>query len=159
MLKKSTILVIAIIILGISSSLTYEQQTIIPTLKHYLAAKPFESLLSLLQIPYWGKIVSVETVGYFKFIEFLVRKLTHFIGFGIIAIILYWFLPQGWKYKGRIVFACIFVIAIVDEFRQQFTPGRLMSWQDVFVDVAGACFFLAILLLRKKYSSITPRRN
>lgn len=69
--------------------MTYEQQSILPELEDLLANKPFEKQLSVLKIPYWGTIVSVEERGYFPFVEFLIRKLTHFIGFGCIALGLY----------------------------------------------------------------------
>lgn len=159
MWKKTIILVISVMVLAISSSLTYEQQTIIPTLKNMLASKPFEGTLSWLHIPYWGKIVSIETIGYFHFIEFLIRKMTHFIGFGLIAMILYWFLPNTWRFKGRIVIMSIFFIALVDECRQNFTPGRMMSFQDVLLDTAGASCFIVIITIWKKYRSITTGRN
>lgn len=159
MWKKTIILAISIIVLIISSSMTYEQQTLIPTLQKMLASKPFEQSLSLLHIPYWGKIVSVETIGYFDFIEFLIRKTTHFIGFGFIATILYWFLPTTWRLKGWIIIISIFFIALFDEFRQHFTPGRTMAFQDVLLDTAGACCFIAIITIRKKMRSITPKRN
>ena len=38
------------------------------------------------------------------------------------------------------------IIAVLDEFRQGFTPGRTMSAQDVLVDTAGAIVLLVSLL-------------
>ncbi|HAU34382.1 MAG TPA: hypothetical protein DCW76_08625, partial [Lysinibacillus sp.] len=88
-MKKWLIFIICLVVLIISSSMTYEQQSILPELKDLLANKPFEKQLSVLKIPYWDTVVSVEERGYFPFVEFLIRKLTHFIGFGCIALGLY----------------------------------------------------------------------
>lgn len=129
--------------------MTYEQQSILPELEDLLSNKPFEEQLSVLKIPYWGTTVSIEERGYFPFVEFLIRKLTHFIGFGCIALGLYF----AW---GKRRFAAIIAIigtafiAMLDEFRQSFTPGRTMSGQDVLVDTAGAIVFVgAVVIIRK----------
>jgi VanZ family protein len=152
-MKKWLIFIICLVILVISSSLTYEQQSILPELEDLLSNKPFEEQLAVLKIPYWGTIVSIEERGYFPFVEFLIRKLTHFIGFGCIALGLYF----AW---GKRRFAAIIaiigttVIAMLDEFRQSFTPGRTMSGQDVLVDAAGAIVFVgAVVVLRKLFKN------
>ncbi len=88
-MKKWLVLVVFLLVLIISSSMTYEQQSILPELEDILVNKPFEKQLSLLHIPYWDTVVSVEERGYFKFVEFLIRKLTHFVGFGCIALGIY----------------------------------------------------------------------
>lgn len=152
-MKKWLIFSICLVILIISSSLTYEQQSILPELEDLLSNKPFEEQLGVLKIPYWGTIVSIEERGYFPFVEFLIRKLTHFIGFGCIALGLYF----AW---GKRRFAAIIaiigttVIAMLDEFRQSFTPGRTMSGQDVLVDTAGAIVFVgAVVIIRKLFKN------
>lgn len=152
-MKKWLIFSICLVILIISSSLTYEQQSILPELEDLLSNKPFEEQLAVLKIPYWGTIVSIEERGYFPFVEFLIRKLTHFIGFGCIALGLYF----AW---GKRRFAAIIaiigttVIAMLDEFRQSFTPGRTMSGQDVLVDTAGAIVFVgAVVIIRKLFKN------
>lgn len=150
MWKKLIVLTGALIILAISSSMSYEQQTIIPTLREVLVDKPFEHQLSYLKIPYWGEIISVETRGYYHFVEFLIRKATHFVGFGCIALILYWLFPKKMHFKGQIIIACIFLLASIDEIRQGLTPGRTMTFQDVLLDTAGAAFFVGLITLFKK---------
>lgn len=148
--RKLLILAMAFIVLGVSSSLTYEQSSVVPVLKKWLAGKPFEDWLSLLQIPYWGRIVSVESEGYFSFVEFLIRKGTHFVGFGLIGGIVYWLLPVGLRYRGILAILSIFVVAIADEFRQSFTPGRYMTFQDVLLDTLGAAFAVGMIKLVKR---------
>lgn len=148
-MKKWLILLIFLVILATSSSMTYEQQTILPTLEDVLASKPFEKQLSFLRIPYWDTVVSIEERGYFRFVEFLIRKLTHFVGFGCIALGIYY----AWGKRRYATFVAIggtALIAAIDEFRQSFTPGRTMSVQDVLVDTAGAILFVGVVVLVKK---------
>lgn len=148
-MKKWLVLITFLVILAISSSMTYEQQSILPELEDALANKPFEKQLSVLKIPYWDTVVSVEERGYFKFVEFLIRKLTHFVGFGCIALGIYFAWGKR-RFAAGIAIAGTALIAILDEFRQSFTPGRMMSGQDVILDTAGAIVFVGIVALVKK---------
>lgn len=148
-MKKWLIFIICLVVLIISSSMTYEQQSILPELKDLLANKPFEKQLSVLKIPYWDKVVSVEERGYFPFVEFLIRKLTHFIGFGGIALGLYFAWGRR-RFAATIAIAGTAFIAMLDELRQSFTPGRTMSGQDVLVDTAGAIVFVGVVVVFRK---------
>ena len=148
-MKKWFILIAFLVVLAISSSMTYEQQSIIPELEQVLANKPFEKQLSVLKIPYWNTVVSVEERGYFKFVEFLIRKLTHFVGFGCIALGIYFAWGKR-RFAAGVAIAGTAFIAILDEFRQSFTPGRMMSGQDVILDTAGAIVFVGIVVFVKK---------
>ncbi|AVK83356.1 hypothetical protein C3943_07130 [Lysinibacillus sp. B2A1] len=148
-MKKWLVLAVFLLVLIISSSMTYEQQSILPELEDILANKPFERQLSLLQIPYWDTVVSVEERGYFKFVEFLIRKLTHFVGFGCIALGIY-FVWGKRRFPASVAIVGTAIIAMLDEFRQSFTPGRMMSGQDVLVDTAGAIVFVGIVVFVKK---------
>ena len=147
-MKKWLVLVVFLLVLIISYSMTYEQQSILPELEDILANKPFERQLSLLQIPYWDTVVSVEVRGYFKFVEFLIRKLTHFVGFGCIALGIY-FVWGKRRFPASVAIVGTAIIAMLDEFRQSFTPGRMMSGQDVLVDTAGAIVFVGIAVFVK----------
>ena len=148
-MKKWLVLFAFLIVLAISSSMTYEQQTLIPALEDILASKPFEKQLSVLQISYWDTVVSIEERGYFKFVEFLIRKLTHFVGFGCIALGIYFAWGKR-RYAAGVAIIGTAFIAILDEFRQSYTPGRMMSSQDVLLDIAGAIVFVGIVVLVKK---------
>ena len=136
-------LINVLVILAISSSMTYEQQSIIPELEQVLANKPFEKQLSVLKIPYWDTVVSVEERGYFKFVEFLIRKLTHFVGFGCIALGIYFAWGKR-RFPAGVAIAGTALIAMLDEMRQSFTPERMMSGQDVMLDTAGAIVLLEL---------------
>lgn len=148
-MKKWLVLLLLLVILAISSSMSYEQQSIIPELEDLLANKPFEAQLSVLKIPYWDTVVSVEERGYFEFVEFLIRKFTHFIGFGCIALGIYFAWGKR-RFAAGVAIALTAVIAMLDEFRQSFTPGRTMNGQDVLVDTAGAIVFISLVLAVKK---------
>ncbi|MDS9472444.1 VanZ family protein [Sporosarcina pasteurii] len=145
-MRKFIILLLLLTVLFISSGQTYEQQSIIPNLQKLLPGKPFETVLSKLEIPYWGITVSVEERGYYYFIEFLLRKSAHFFIFGFIAASIYTLLP---KMSFRFLLAALFTlfIAIGDEYRQSLTGGRTPSIQDVMLDMAGALTTLIIVRL------------
>ncbi len=99
-MKKSIILVVmSLCIVAIASTMTYEQQTIIPELRTLLKDEPFIDVLSKIEIEYWDMTISVESRGYIFFVEFLIRKATHFIGYGIIGIIFYTFYRKlKWRF-------------------------------------------------------------
>lgn len=143
MIKKLALLLL-LVVLFTSSGQTYEQQSLIPFLEKWLPGKPLESLLSKLQIPYWGITVSIEERGYYYFIEFLLRKSAHFFIFGFLALAIYSVLP---KHTFRIYTAAIITlfIAFGDEFHQSLTGGRTPSFQDVILDTAGAVTALILL--------------
>ncbi|WP_391205159.1 VanZ family protein [Psychrobacillus sp. L4] len=153
-MKKIIPLVILLIIVFIASGQSSEQQTLIPLLEKWLPNKPLESYLSVLHIPYWGILVSIEERGYYSFVEFLIRKGTHFLYFGIIALAVYTALP---KFKYRILTAAILTMlfAIADEFHQSLTSGRTATAQDVMLDTVGA---ISALLLWKFIKIIKQRR-
>lgn len=88
-MKKYIPLALLVAIIFISSSQSYEQQSIVPTLQQLLPNQPLYGFLSQFKIPYWGITVSVEERGYYYFLEFLIRKAAHLLSFGAIAIALY----------------------------------------------------------------------
>ena len=153
-MKKYVFLVgLALLAIIIASNTNYEQQTIIPELKTVLANKPFEEQLSKIHFTYWNTPISVETRGYFHFVEFLIRKGTHFVGYGIVGLLFYLLYRKlAWKVPALIAMITVFLIASLDEFRQTFSPGRTGIFNDVVLDTAGAiCFiFLAKMILTFK---------
>jgi VanZ family protein len=143
-MKKLIPLLLLLVIVFLVSGQTAEQQSMRELLIVLLPNKPFESFLNLFQIPYWGILVSVEERGYYAFVEFLIRKGTHFIYFGLIGLAIYVALPVI-KYRKLTAVAITMFLAIADEFRQSFTSGRTASLQDVILDTSGA--IVALLLL------------
>jgi len=143
-MKKIIPLLLLLVVVFLASGQTAEQQSMQEILKAWLPNKPLESFLSLFQIPYWGILVSVEERGYYAFAEFLIRKGSHFIYFGVIALAIYIALPR-FKYRKLTAVIITMLLAIADEFRQSFTSGRTASLQDVLLDTSGA--IAALLLL------------
>ncbi|GKV69323.1 membrane protein [Sporosarcina sp. NCCP-2716] len=152
---------VAVLLIGIlaglflSSSQTYEQQTIVPQLERLLPDRPLEEPLSKLHIPYWGKTISVEERGYYYFLEFLFRKAAHFFTFGALASVLYWLLPAN-RFRFFLALLLTFAAASADEFHQSLTGGRTATWQDVALDLAGALVFLLVIRL---FSLLRPQRR
>lgn len=149
-MKKFYFIGILLVVLVIFSSMTAEQQSLQHFLQTTLSTKPFEAQLSQLAIPYWDTIVSVDERGYFAFVEFLIRKSAHFLMFATIAVALLQF-----RLHPIIVLIIAFGIALGDEFRQSFTPGRTMTMQDVWLDNAGAVFGIVLWLT---YSNLMQQK-
>lgn len=164
-MKKYIIIIISVLILLFCvSSMTYEQQTIVPTLQDKLQNQPFYNLLSKIHVTYWGKTISVETRGYYYFIEFLVRKGLHFTGYGFISILFY-LMYRKFKLKLAIIYALLstFIVASLDEFRQTFVDGRTGIFDDVILDTSGAITFIIvfkiIFLIYQKLKSSSFKTN
>lgn len=155
-LKRRYGLWLAIFIMGvlfISSSMTYQQQTSIPLLQKYLASKPFESIINQINFHYGNTWVSVNNGGYFKVVEFFIRKLAHFSTYFLLGAGLFIGLEK--KIKNRFVTASIvYIFAILyaasDEFHQMLTGGRTPMVQDVVLDSLGAlCAIFLIIIIEK----------
>ncbi len=148
-MKKSIFFVIvSLIIVAIFSNMSYEQQTIVPTLRDVLKDKPLEGWLSQFEFHYWGRTITVETRGYFYVIEFLIRKATHFFGYGLLAVIFYLFYRKlHMRVPAIFAFCSIVIIASLDEFRQSMVPGRSGIVDDVILDACGAFTLLVCMKL------------
>ncbi|CAM3267897.1 VanZ family protein [Filibacter tadaridae] len=143
-MKKILFLLLIVAGLFFSSGQTYEEQTLIPSLAEWLPDKPLLEPLSKLEIPYWGKIISVEERGYYPFVEFLLRKSAHFFLFGLLATAVYAVLPR-FTLRSIIALVITLGLAIADEYHQSLTGGRTPSSRDVLLDTAGAITFIAVL--------------
>lgn len=151
-MKKYIILVgLIIIVIAIFSSQTYEQQTVVPTLKQILANKPFEEQLKVFEFTYWGRTISVEESGYYYFLEFIIRKGSHFCGYGLAALIFYvLYRKLQLRFSFLLAVVTIFIIACLDEYRQSFIPGRTGIFDDVKIDTAGAIFVIGCFKVIKR---------
>ena len=157
-MKKIIIIVIlTLCTIFFLSRMTYEQQTIVPELQHLLHDEPFKEQLSKIEITYWHQTISIETRGYIYFIEFLIRKATHFTGYGIVGIILYLcYFRLKWRPAPLLAILSVFVIGGIDEYIQYHIPGRTGIFDDVIIDTSGAILFVSIfslihqLLLKRK---------
>lgn len=124
-----------------SSSMTYETQSIVPTLSNLLESEPFKNLLSKISFQYDEQLISIDAIGYFSFIEFFIRKGAHFFSFFFMGF--FWKLGLNKRVDGdwlSIMLSIMLCIgyAALDEFRQVFNPERTGIMVDVILDTAGA---------------------
>ena len=143
-MKKILIPIVLFGILFISSSQTYEQQSLADLLPKLLPNQPLESWVSTIQINYFGAMISVHEDGYYFFIEFILRKSAHFLLFGLLAASLFVVL-QNSRLNYILAFLLTCTLAVADEYHQSITGGRTASFHDVILDSCGAAFFLFLI--------------
>ncbi|KRO16568.1 VanZ family protein [Lacticaseibacillus saniviri] len=150
-----------LLILFISSSMTYHQQTSVPFLERMLANKPLNHQLLGVHFKYAGEVVSIDALGYFKFVEFFIRKAAHFISYfaiGVTAMIgLAKYTPNRWV---RLVQVPLSVagVAALDEFHQMLTGDRTPLFQDVMLDtIAGTIGVLIVFLVMARHRKSVSR--
>lgn len=136
------------VILFISSSMTYQQQTSVPFLEKYLASQPLKLFLSQFSFSYAGETVSIAHLGYYKFVEFFIRKGAHFGTYFLMGGFLYAGLPfkKRWQ-KAFLSLGCCFLYASFDEFHQMLTGGRTPLFTDVLLDSFGALVAISCLVI------------
>jgi VanZ family protein len=92
-----------------------------------------------------------------KVANFLLRKLGHFCGYGILGLLF----RRGWTIslrrswegpQSRLPFSaaalavlCTFLVACLDEVHQRFLVGRSSSFYDVLLDTVGAILFIRVV--------------
>ena len=81
--------IMMMILIFISSSMTYHQQTVTPELGR-LNLNWLHRWLDPVKINYAGNVYSVETEGLVGMIEFLLRKLAHFGSNFLLGLFAYW---------------------------------------------------------------------
>lgn len=132
---------IMMFILYQSSSMTYQEQSITGTLDNLLQNKPFYNVFSSVEFLYGGKVISIQSEGYFAFIEFFIRKAAHFFTYFIIGF--FWLLGLRKRVREEwltILLSLLLALgyASFDELRQSFNPERTALMADVILDGAGA---------------------
>lgn len=137
-------------ILFYSSSQTYQQQSQVGVIQNLLSGEPFKEQLKNISFIYAGDEVSIQTKGYAKFVEFLIRKGAHFGTYFLLGGS--WFLGLQPRIKNSWLTAVVAWLAAtgyagLDEFHQMMTGGRTPLFQDVMLDSAGALTAVVICLL------------
>lgn len=143
--------VILLIIAGIIysfSSQTYEEQSLVPMMQKVLPGEPFADVLSQFKVTYWGEEISIETKGYYYFVEFFIRKFAHLFLFGLLAVALFrvYLLWKPNHFLGGILVALAGtgIYAAFDELHQLQTGGRTPLVNDVFLDLTGGVIALVL---------------
>ena len=152
-MKKYVFLLFLLVLLIIFSNTTYEQQSLIPLLQLLLASQPFTPFLSQFEFTYWGRTISVEQSGYFHFVEFIIRKGTHFSFFGLIGVVIFYVLRRV-RFAPLLAIIAVFILGCLDEYRQSFSPDRTGTIKDLYIDTAGAIVFVTVA-----YVVVTLRRK
>lgn len=146
-------LAIALVIMGIlfiSSSMTYQQQTSVPFLEKCLAFKPLETQLSKIAFSYAGQKISIQAVGYYKFVEFFMRKAAHFFLYFFMGVCFALALRSRLKSNLLTIFVCTLMAlgyAGLDEFHELLTGDRTPLFQDVILDGFGALTGIVLVTL------------
>lgn len=153
------IAVLMMVILFISSSMTYQQQSQVGLIQRILANEPLKEFFDKISFDYAGNEVSISAKGYVKFVEFFIRKGAHFMTYFILGGSLYLGLSPKLKQKSSVLsllFAWLAATgyAATDEFHQMLTGGRTPLFQDVMLDSFGAltaCIIIIVYrVIRKK---------
>ncbi|MGM7634644.1 VanZ family protein [Bacillus sp. Hm123] len=136
------------------SSQTYDQQSLVPLMRRLFPGEPFADLLGRLELSYAGAVISVESIGYYYFIEFFIRKFAHLFLFGCLAVALFGVLviwrPDEVRRSAVWAFIGTGLYATVDEFHQMLTGGRSPLVTDVLLDLTGG--LIALLIVVPVYS-------
>lgn len=93
-----------------------------------------------------------EEMPSFGFWDTLVKKGGHMLGYGVLALALWFAMQWTQKYTWLALFLTV-IFALTDEFHQSFVPGRHASLLDALVfDGGGALLSLAIgkLVMKRK---------
>lgn len=105
----------------------------------------------------------VRTFPFLKWMpELLLRKLGHFSEFAALGFLLAWFFllwGQRGIHRGTMPLLFVLLTALTDETIQSFSLGRSPSVIDVWIDVAGGCTGIALLLLGAKIHTWIQKRK
>lgn len=151
--KEQVALIVAIgmmILIFISSSMSYKDQSSVGLLQTLFKDRPFEMILRQFSFSYATMTISVQEVGYFEFIEFFIRKFAHFISFFVMGYCWQYALLPKARYKQSAFITTLlicFSYAVCDEFHQSLTPNRTPLVEDVILDTMGAFFGAVSMLL------------
>lgn len=154
--KENGAIVVALLMMALlfyASSMPYTQQNARPLLSTVLSMRPFEQALSSVVFVYSDFVVSIETMGYYGFIEFFVRKAAHFFSFFVLGYA--WLFGLRGKMRDKwvaIVVAIVICVsyAALDEFHQSLTPNRTPLLEDVILDISGSLTGMVVCLLKRK---------
>lgn len=144
--------VVAMLLVFYSSSMPYQDQSLVTRIQQVVPNQPFAEFLSRISFTYAGKVISIPNLGYAQFIEFFIRKGVHFLIYCFIAY--HWtrglkvhLRKRSWGF-GLALFITI-LYAITDEFHQGLTPGRTPLVQDMLLDSVGALFGATIAYFKR----------
>lgn len=100
--------------------------------------------LVLMAVIYRLSSIPGPDIPYFGAWDYVVKKLGHAFGYGLLGVSYYYGFPPGWPRAVRWPLAWAFSLAFAfsDEFHQSFVLGRTASLSDVGYDIFGATLAL-----------------
>lgn len=153
--------VLMLVAIFISSSMTYNQQTIKQDIKP--AVGWFADWIKSLHFTYAGQKHSVAIDGYGTFVELILRKLAHFGSYFVVGgSFIYSFksLIRKWYWEFYFVFFSTAGLAAFDEFHQAITGDRTPSVYDVMLDSFGAfCGIVVVAIILLLVRRFKARKN
>lgn len=154
--------ILVMVLIFISSSMTYRQQTVVPELGRF-NLNWLKKWLAPISIDYAGHTFSVKTDGLAGMVEFILRKLAHFgsnLLIGLFAYLGFTSLVPNFGVRAILVWLSATGYAATDEFHQLLTGDRSPMIQDVMLDSIGALTgvvlaMIIFMLIQKK----RPRKS
>lgn len=150
-MKKMTwsgyIVLTVLLILFISSSMPYQDQSLKPGLSRYIPLG-FVDHLRFISFSYHGE-VSVAALGKSGFVEFFIRKAAHVSIFLVLGVALIDLTRRRLTPGLAVLFAysLALTVAVFDEFHQILTGDRTGLVQDVLLDGTGALLGISVYLI------------
>ena len=65
-----TLAIAAMVLIFVSSSMSYKDQSLVATIQKGLPSQPFSELLSKIKFEYAGQTISIPSLGYAQFVAF-----------------------------------------------------------------------------------------
>ncbi|WP_404819974.1 VanZ family protein [Lacticaseibacillus daqingensis] len=142
-------------VLFISSSMTYQQQTVVPLLDGIVPKNAPFAWLRAIDFTYAGTQVSAAALGFPAFCEWFLRKGAHFTIFLCFGFATARGLRGFIRDRGLTAIVALLSstgVAALDEFHQMLTQNRTPLFQDVMLDTCGALVgvVLAIALRQRR---------
>jgi VanZ family protein len=146
--------------LFISSSQPYYKQDMRGMIGRLVDNEAFEKKWQDVSLQYGGKEIRVEETGAAGFIEFFIRKGTHFVTFAALALLYYRVLRHRCSFSAALPWSGFLsvITALLDEWHQTFTPDRTGMLTDVLLDAAGVCTMLLLIVVTKKMQFMCQQR-
>lgn len=130
-----------------SSSQPYSEQDMRPYLSNHFDLEWVHTYFSFINFDYAGKEISVEYLGSAAFIEFFIRKATHFFTFLALGCCTYFALRGSSRKSAQFILSALIMtvlFACSDEFHQLLNGDRTPLYQDVVIDGVGS--FIGIVI-------------
>ncbi|WP_241236234.1 VanZ family protein [Brevibacillus marinus] len=141
------LLVLLMAAIYIASSMPYTQQDMRAALARLLDERWLQETFGWVSFLYGSREISIAALGAPGFVEFFLRKGTHFFGFALLAWLLYRVLRYWLPRQAALPWSGLLAVcaAVLDEWHQTFTPGRTGMVIDVVLDSSGVLFALLLL--------------